>query len=330
MTIEAGLVPDLRRSFTAALDHDDPVEARTGLLGAGWLDALELDETVAVALVFREQGRTGRDAGALDDVVARRVAGRWPAAAGDVAVAHPVAPASVNGTCPTHVVLPGHRHASRLLWVSDLGGAELAIVELEDELATEVVRAIDPDAGLIGLRARPAGTVTELRGAEATSTWGPALAAGRVALAHQLAAGAHALLASATAYAKHRKQFGSPIATFQAVKHRLAETLVAISAADAAAVAAASTGTPAGAAVAKALAGRAAAAAARNCLQVFGGIGFTTEHEFHRRFRRSLVLDRLFGDRRTLERELGAELRSGNLRAERVVELGHEPRLDVL
>jgi hypothetical protein len=214
--------------------------------------------------------------------------------------------------------------------VPSLRGEELSIVELEEALETGVIGGIDPDGGLIGLRARPAGTITSLRGAEATSTWGPALAAGRVALAHELAAGAHALLTSATAYAKVRKQFGAPIATFQAVKHRLAETLVAISAADAAAVAAASTGTPAGAAVAKALAGRAAAAAARNCLQVFGGIGFTTEHEFHRRFRRSLVLDRLLGDRRTLERELGAELRSGKLRAERIVELVHVPRLDVV
>ena len=52
--------------------------------------------------------------------------------------------------------------------------------------------------------------------------------------------------------------------------------------------------------MAKALAGRAAAVAGRNCLQVFGGIGFTTEHGFHRNYRRSLVLDRRLGDTRTL------------------------------
>jgi alkylation response protein AidB-like acyl-CoA dehydrogenase len=105
---------------------------------------------------------------------------------------------------------------------------------------------------------------------------------------------------------------------------------VAISSADAAAVAAASTREPTTAAVAKALAGRAAAVAARNCLQVFGGIGFTVEHEFHRYFRRNLVLDRLLGNQRALEREVGSLLRRGALRRERVVELDDEPRLELL
>jgi alkylation response protein AidB-like acyl-CoA dehydrogenase len=41
---------------------------------------------------------------------------------------------------------------------------------------------------------------------------------------------------------------------------------------------------------------------------VLAGIGFTTEHEFHRYVRRVLVLDALFGGSRTLTRELGAEL----------------------
>ena len=130
------------------------------------------------------------------------------------------------------------------------------------------------------------------------AAWVPALAAGRTALAHQLVAGAYAQLMLATEYAQDRRQFGVPIASFQAIKHRLADTLVAISAADAATLAAGATGTEWGAAVAKALAGRAAAAAARNCLQVFGGIGFTEEHEFQRRFRRNLVLERLLGDGR--------------------------------
>jgi alkylation response protein AidB-like acyl-CoA dehydrogenase len=328
--IDADLVADLRRSFAAALAHDDPLKARAELLKTGWLEALELDLDAAVALVFREQGRTGRDAGALDDVMARFFAGRWPVSAGDLAIAHPVAPGSAARNQPTHIVLPAHARVSRLLWVSDLSGEELAIVELEGPLSAPSVCGMDPSSGLLGLRARPAGRVTALREAEAASTWRCALAAGRVAVAHQLVAGARELLDSATAYAKQRRQFGSAIAAFQAVKHRLAETLVAISAAEAGAVAAASTRTGSGAAVAKVLAGRAAAVASKNCLQVFGGIGFTTEHDFYRRFARGLVLDRLLGDWRSLERELGTQIRSGILRSDRIVELGHVPRLDVV
>ena len=81
---------------------------------------------------------------------------------------------------------------------------------------------------------------------------------------------------------------------FQAVRHRLADTLVAIEAADAGWVQLGRGVAPA-AAMAKALAGRGARTAARHCQQVLAGIGFTTEHDFHHYLRRVLVLDQLFG-----------------------------------
>jgi len=105
-----------------------------------------------------------------------------------------------------------------------------------------------------------------------------------------------------------RAQFGQVIGKFQAVRHRLAETLVAIEAADAMLGAAWEDGSPTTASVAKALAGRAGRTAARHCQQVLAGIGFTTEHELHRYVRRVLVLDTLFGGSRTLTKELGGEL----------------------
>lgn len=313
MIFDADLAAELRRTFAAALQHADPVEARAGLLEAGWLDALESDPAMAVAITFREQGRAGRDAAALDDVIGADLG------TGDAAVAYPAAPG-------LHVVLPAHRDATRLLWLPDLRGDGAALVDLDDALAAQPVAGIDPAAGWLGLTAQPVGRVTIVT----TPAWPAALAAGRVAVAYQLVAGARALLERAADYARDRRQFGTPIAAFQAVKHRLADTLVAISAADAATVAAATTGTVTGAAVAKALAGRAAELAGRNCLQVFGGIGFTTEHDFHRSYRRSLVLDRLLGDHRTLERQLGAQLRAGALADEHVVELDDVPRVEPL
>jgi hypothetical protein len=328
--IGADLLEDLRRSFAAALDHDDAVKARRQLLAAGWLDALDADEPVAVAVLFRLQGRTLRDAACLDDVLARHLARLWPEAAGDTAIAYPLRARSANGSGITHVVLPGHREAQRLLWLDDLSGQPLQLVEVDGYLTGHAVHGIDPVFGLLGLKERPAGQATELWDPESSAVWDEALAAGRIAVAHQMIAGALALVETATAYSRHRKQFGAPIGAFQAVKHRLAETFVAISAADAAAVAAASNQRPTSAAIAKALAGRAAAVAARHCLQVFGGIGFTTEHEFHRYFRRNLVLERLLGDTRSIERLLGRVLRTGGLNDDRVVDLDHQPRIDVL
>ena len=95
-------------------------------------------------------------------------------------------------------------------------------------------------------------------------------------------------------------QFDRPIAGFQAVRHRLADSLVAIEAADAAAHAAGDDGSPLTAALAKAVAGRSARTVARHAQQVLAGIGFTTEHPLHLYVRRALVLDHLLGDARSL------------------------------
>jgi alkylation response protein AidB-like acyl-CoA dehydrogenase len=48
--------------------------------------------------------------------------------------------------------------------------------------------------------------------------------------------------------------------------------------------------------------------AARHCQQVLAGIGFTTEHPFHRYVRRILVLEQLLGSTRSLTSELGGEI----------------------
>ncbi|WP_206077902.1 acyl-CoA dehydrogenase family protein [Prauserella endophytica] len=143
------------------------------------------------------------------------------------------------------------------------------------------------------------------------------LAEGRRALGWWLVGTARAMLELARAHALDRVQFGKPIASFQAVRHRLAETLVAIEGAEATLVAA---GDELGSLLAKAAAGQAALTAARHCQQVLGGIGFTAEHELHRHVRRALVLDGLLGSARELTREAGTVLRE-NGRAPRLVEL---------
>ncbi|KAA9156239.1 acyl-CoA dehydrogenase [Amycolatopsis acidicola] len=143
------------------------------------------------------------------------------------------------------------------------------------------------------------------------------LAAGRRAVGWWLLGSGRAMLALARAHALDRTQFGKPIAAFQAVRHRLAETLVALEGAEACLVAATD---DLGSLLAKAAAGDAALTAARHCQQVLGGIGFTAEHALHRHVRRALLLDGLLGSSRELTREAGEVVRrSGS--APRVVEL---------
>jgi alkylation response protein AidB-like acyl-CoA dehydrogenase len=124
-------------------------------------------------------------------------------------------------------------------------------------------------------------------------------------VAHQICGASRAMLDLARTHAVERVQFGRPVARFQAVRHRLADALVAIEALDAALQAAADDGGPETATLAKAIAGRTARTVAGHCQQVLAGIGFTTEHPFHRYAKRTMVLDGLLGSADDLALEFG-------------------------
>ena len=143
------------------------------------------------------------------------------------------------------------------------------------------------------------------------------LSAGRRALAWWLVGSARRMLALARQHSLDRAQFGRPIASFQAVRHKLAETLVAIEGAEATLEAATD---DFGCLLAKACAGQAALTAAKHCQQVMGGIGFTDEHDLHRHVKRVMVLDGLLGSSRELTREAGAVVKAEG-RAPRLVRL---------
>jgi len=143
------------------------------------------------------------------------------------------------------------------------------------------------------------------------------VAAGRRALGWWLVGLSRAMLALARQHVVDRVQFGRPLASFQAVRHRLAETLVAVEGAEATLLAASD---DLGSLLAKAAAGQAALTTARHCQQVLGGIGFTAEHDLHRYARRALVLDGLLGSARELTVEAGALIRQRGT-APRLIEL---------
>lgn len=103
-------------------------------------------------------------------------------------------------------------------------------------------------------------------------------------------------------YAKDRIAFGRPIGSFQAIKHVLADTSLAVEMSKATVLAAATSigcgddhGTQA-ASMAKAFVGDAAVELAQNCFQVFGGIGYTWEHDQHFYLRRVTTDAGLYGD----------------------------------
>jgi alkylation response protein AidB-like acyl-CoA dehydrogenase len=152
------------------------------------------------------------------------------------------------------------------------------------------------------------------------TAWDAAVAAARRAIAHQISGACRAMLDLACAHARERVQFGQPIARFQAVRHRLADALVAVEALDATLEVPGAAHDFALASLAKAVAGRTARTVATHAQQVLAGIGFTTEHAFHRYLKRTMVLEGLFGRADDIVVDLGRELLAAR-RVPRLVEL---------
>lgn len=116
-----------------------------------------------------------------------------------------------------------------------------------------------------------------------------------------------------TAYLRERVAFGVPIASFQAIQHRLVELLVfevkarAVVMKAARAIASADARAPVLTAAAHAFVAAKAVAAVDECMQLSGGIGFTWEYPLHHELRRVFTNGQLMGTARA-SRQLLAEV----------------------
>jgi alkylation response protein AidB-like acyl-CoA dehydrogenase len=133
-----------------------------------------------------------------------------------------------------------------------------------------------------------------------------------VALAAEQVGGAQKCLDMSVEYAKVRVQFGRPIGSFQAIKHKCADMLLEVESAKSAAYYAGWCASemndelPSVASLAKAYCSDAYFHAAAENIQIHGGIGFTWEHPAHLYFKRAKSSELLFGDP-TYHRELLAQ-----------------------
>jgi alkylation response protein AidB-like acyl-CoA dehydrogenase len=161
-------------------------------------------------------------------------------------------------------------------------GADLYVV---DGTATGLTRTLLPTVDLTRKLAR-----LDLDGVAATPLGGSVDALRTVAavcLALEQVGGAQQVLETTVAYVQTRNQFGRPIGSFQAVKHRCADMLVDVESARSAAygaleaLAAGSAELPVLAAIAKAFCSDAFLACAGESIQLLGGFGFTWEHSAH-------------------------------------------------
>ena len=278
----------------SAADGGTGVDAVLARLG--WLDMLEAEPRDAIAIVFSALGAANAAATALDDVVASAL-GAAPDA--DLAVLLPRFAAweppgrfDRDELRAQGLATARAGRAGAMLVVCSRGSEQWVATVPHADAEVRAVHGIDPDAGFRAVRVQSTPAVAKRLD---DGAWESAVGLGRRAVAHQIAGASRAMLDLARTHAIERVQFGRPIARFQAVRHRLAEALVAVEALEATLAAAADEPNPDTAALAAAVAGRTARTVAAHCQQVLAGIGFTTEHPFHGFLKRTMLLEGLFG-----------------------------------
>jgi len=123
-----------------------------------------------------------------------------------------------------------------------------------------------------------------------------------VALAAESVGAAQRVVELAVEHLRVREQFGRPLGSFQALRHRIADLTVAVEAATSCAwyAARATEDLPIAAPLSKAVAADAFVQVAAENIQLHGGIGFTWEHDAHLYFKRAWTTSLMHGDSRTL------------------------------
>lgn len=276
----------------------------TVVLGASALIASEDEDAQAVYLPEIASGRLlatvclTNEAGdwAVTDLVAEREAGNF--------VLNGIVPFVTDGTSADLLLVAANVEGSPSLFGinHDAAGVTCQPLPVMDETRPIArIEFADAPARLIGELGSGGDTLARVRDLAS------------IGLAAEQTGGAARCLRLASEYAKTRVQFGRPIGSFQAIKHKLADMLVDVESARSVVQYAAwcveerPEEVPLMAAAAQACSSDVYVRAAGDNIQIHGGIGFTWEHPAHLYFKRAKASSILFGDARQ-HREAVAQL----------------------
>lgn len=300
--VELGVVAEeLGRALVPSPYFASAVLASSALLGSGddaarrrYLPGIASGATIASLAVTEESGRW--EAGAIR-ARARETADGWAVDGAKTYV--------LDGCSADVLFVAAHTDS----------GLSLFAVDRFESVSRRELSTLDRTRkqSRIEFSATPAWLVGRSGGAEEVLR--STLALGCAALAAEQVGGAQRCLEMAVAYAKARRQFGKPIGSFQAIRHKCADIFLDVECARGAAyyavqaAAQRSPELPAVASLAKACSSEAYARAAAANIQIHGGIGFTWEHPAHLYFKRAHSSGHLLGDasyhRRLLADEIG-------------------------
>jgi alkylation response protein AidB-like acyl-CoA dehydrogenase len=317
-----GYPPELWRTLVGELELTGlAIAEEYGGTGAGFVEvALVLEElgrvllpvpylaTVTAASVVQEVAAPAVAGPILERIAAGAVAtlalaedGRALLAAGSGAIARAAPDGIVVDGCKEHV-LDGA--VAEIAVVSAVLGDELVLLAVDlasDGVRAEPLTTLDLTRPQARLRFSGAAAVRLTSPGTGEAALAYALALAWVALAAESAGAARSCLTSTVAYLGEREQFGRPIGSFQALKHRCADLAMEVEAATSTAyyasgaVAALPDELLVVAPLAKLYCARAFLHAAGEAIQLHGGIGFTWEHPAHLFFKRAKSTELLFG-----------------------------------
>jgi alkylation response protein AidB-like acyl-CoA dehydrogenase len=308
---------DFAASIDAALGAADVPEAvrawAAGDTTPGRKVWARLAELGVTALAVPERF-DGLDAHPVDLVVAIERLGRW-CVPGPVVESVAVAPALLGDDDRGAALAAGDLIATVALPPAmpravDADAAGLILLAQDDTVAEATAGAghdsVDPSRRLFDV---------EASGSARAANVEKAYQVGALGTAAQLVGAGQALLDAAVDYAKQRTQFGRPIGSYQAIKHKLADVHIAVELARPLVYAAAlsladeSPDAARDVSAAKVAAAEAALLAARSALQTHGAIGFTAEYDLSLWLLRVQALRSAWGDPAAHRRRVLAALR---------------------
>jgi len=307
----AQVVDRLGPHAVGSLDDAERVaKLDAAVVASGWRDLRTADDDgrpwasgVEVALVAEELARGLADTPYLGPTLAaevRRLAGAPAATAAETVALTPDLGALATGANGGALAIDTQGATAALVLVPAAGGAHtVAAVALSEPTAG--ARRVDLTRSTVILD--PAATPDVVGGDalddDALARW---TALGLAVTSADLVGTMRGAVDLAVAYAKDRRQYGSPIGSFQAVQHLLADAFVAMEGSRSAALHAAwavdalpPAEALAAAAVAKAYCARAARGVCETAIQVHGGIGNTWECLAHVHLRRALLATDVLG-----------------------------------
>lgn len=287
---------------------------RESVHAMGWQEILDADPS-ANRLLFQAQGAALACSALLDDVVLASLAGELAEGCSSRRVMY------VLDSVPS-----GSPGRSRLRGV--------LLADLDDVMEVVALDATRPDPVAWSVPARSIVDLVPGAALDRGSEWAvavadvaggraltgdvvtAAVAAGRRAVAAEIIGICQSALDMAIAHTSARQQYGRPLASFQSVRHLLAEAHTAIEAARVTLLAAEGPDMPVlpqaeASRVAKVRAGDTQAIVLRRTVQVLGAMGMTLESDMHRFVTRGAALDTLLGSHGELAEQIANEFIAG-------------------